>query len=334
MNVFDCLVGFLGDIVRSQWDVFLCHAFADKKPIANALFNALKREGLAVWYDGAEIKLGDDIAQKMQEGITKSQNIIVLATPEFLKNTKGYRFAELGAAYARKSSSGKAMIIPLTYKLPFDTLQEKQPFLSALHSEALSGPKKVDDIAKKIAEKISQTVSVKICVREDITRYVGSVEDRIKSAKREINISGIDCKYIIENLSRHVERALNRNVRFKFILAAPTEANAEAAFRIDRFKNGQEFRDSVNSAEKMLRSYGGGDSIMLRYLPIFPPIGLFITDPGSADSVVKAELYTAKEYGELDSRPHLIIDRNNEAWREYFVIQWRNFWEMSTPVKL
>lgn len=52
----------------AEYDVFLSHYFGDDE-LARSLERALTAAGVSVWYDGAEIKLGDSILAKMQEGI-------------------------------------------------------------------------------------------------------------------------------------------------------------------------------------------------------------------------------------------------------------------------
>lgn len=49
-------------------DVFLCHASEDKNSIARPLYKAFTDAGISCWYNEAEIRWGDSITQKVNEG--------------------------------------------------------------------------------------------------------------------------------------------------------------------------------------------------------------------------------------------------------------------------
>ena len=54
----------LADNTR-QYDVFISHASEDKEEVVRPLANALKDEGLSVWYDEFELKIGDSLRGKI-----------------------------------------------------------------------------------------------------------------------------------------------------------------------------------------------------------------------------------------------------------------------------
>jgi predicted nucleotide-binding protein len=64
----------------AEYDIFLSHYSGDDA-LARSLERALTAAGISVWYDGAEIKLGDSILAKMQEGIQRSRYGLILFTP-------------------------------------------------------------------------------------------------------------------------------------------------------------------------------------------------------------------------------------------------------------
>lgn len=66
-----------------------------------------------------------------------------------------------------------------------------------------------------------------------------------------------------------------------------------------------------------------------RLLPILPAIGFFITDSKSAQGIVKVEIYTSKPWYPKESRPHFVIPHHAYEWRNYFLSQWDNYWNMS-----
>ena len=50
-------------------DVFICHASEDKSDIIKPLITAFKRESISYWYDKEEIKWGDSIIEKVNDGL-------------------------------------------------------------------------------------------------------------------------------------------------------------------------------------------------------------------------------------------------------------------------
>ncbi|MFN8001764.1 MAG: SUMF1/EgtB/PvdO family nonheme iron enzyme [Acidobacteriota bacterium] len=60
-----------------RYDVFISHSSHDK-PAARELAERLRRDGLKVWFDEWEIKPGDAIPRKIQEGLEQSQTLVLL----------------------------------------------------------------------------------------------------------------------------------------------------------------------------------------------------------------------------------------------------------------
>ena len=71
---------------ESAYDIFLSHATEDKDDVARPLALALQRQGLRVWYDEFELRIGDNLVAKLNEGINRSRfGIIVLSKAFFEK---------------------------------------------------------------------------------------------------------------------------------------------------------------------------------------------------------------------------------------------------------
>ncbi len=56
-----------------QWDVFISHASEDKKAVVLPLADALKKAGIKVWLDQQELRIGDSLREKIDEGLAKSR---------------------------------------------------------------------------------------------------------------------------------------------------------------------------------------------------------------------------------------------------------------------
>lgn len=60
--------------------VFICHSSSDK-PFVRKLAQALSGSGIRVWIDEAEIRVGDSLIEKIENGILASRNLVVVLSP-------------------------------------------------------------------------------------------------------------------------------------------------------------------------------------------------------------------------------------------------------------
>lgn len=67
------------------FDVFISHASEDKDIVARPLAHALRGEGLQVWYDEFELKIGDSLRQKIDYGVAHSRTGVVIFSEDFFK---------------------------------------------------------------------------------------------------------------------------------------------------------------------------------------------------------------------------------------------------------
>ena len=62
------------------YDVFICHASADKAAFVRPLVEVLRDQQVEVWYDEKSIKLGDSLRRAIDKGLSKSRfGIVVLS---------------------------------------------------------------------------------------------------------------------------------------------------------------------------------------------------------------------------------------------------------------
>src|SRR6186713_555302 len=59
-----------------KFDVFLSHSSKDK-PEVQRLAARLKKDGIRVWFDEEQIKLGDSIPLKLEEGLEQSRVLVL-----------------------------------------------------------------------------------------------------------------------------------------------------------------------------------------------------------------------------------------------------------------
>jgi retron-type reverse transcriptase len=128
----------------TQRDVFICHASEDKRLVVEPLVGALEKEDFSVWFDKAEIKWGDSITGKVNEGLASSRYVIVVVSAAFMN--KGWPQKELNAALAREIGSGKTYVLPLMVGSENEVamFQSKLPLQAdKLHLRWSSGPESV-----------------------------------------------------------------------------------------------------------------------------------------------------------------------------------------------
>jgi hypothetical protein len=117
----------MNEVVR---DIFICHASEDKKEIVGPIVQAFTQSGISVWYDEAEIKWGDSITQKVNEGLRISRFVIVVLSPSFAK--KNWPQRELNTALNIEASTGEVKVLPLLVGSEMEKREilDKYPLLS------------------------------------------------------------------------------------------------------------------------------------------------------------------------------------------------------------
>lgn len=95
-----------------NFDVFVCHSSNDKPIIADEIIQLFKKEGITYWLDSEQIKFGDSITQKIEEGLQKSRCVMPCLS-ENLSQSNWSR-AEYGAILnAEFSGNSERIIVPL-----------------------------------------------------------------------------------------------------------------------------------------------------------------------------------------------------------------------------
>ncbi len=84
-------------------DVFLCHAWDDRKGAAKELHDLLESRGVSVWFSDKDVLLGASLLREIDKGLAKSRVGIVLVTPALLRRlaAEGIADKELSALLAR-----------------------------------------------------------------------------------------------------------------------------------------------------------------------------------------------------------------------------------------
>ena len=81
------------DTYEKEYDVFISHASEDKDAVARPLAEALRNNGLSVWYDEFELRIGDSLRRKIDKGIANSNFGVIVISRDFI--SKGWTNYEL-----------------------------------------------------------------------------------------------------------------------------------------------------------------------------------------------------------------------------------------------
>jgi len=134
-------------------DVFLCHAWDDRRGAAKELHDLLKAEGVSVWFSEKDILLGQPFLREIDRGLAKSRTGLVLVTPALLKrvDSRGVSDKELSALLARD------LLIPVVHQTTYDDLRMVSPLLGSRN-----GLDTADDSMAVVAAKIAEMVTIEV----------------------------------------------------------------------------------------------------------------------------------------------------------------------------
>lgn len=112
------------------YDFFISHASEDKDEIARPLFAALLAKGYQIWFDEAELRLGDSLLTKIDEGLANCRFGIVVMSPRFFD--KKWTNEELNGLRSRQVNNGPAIILPIWKDIDVDFLNRIHPSLAQI----------------------------------------------------------------------------------------------------------------------------------------------------------------------------------------------------------
>lgn len=132
-------------------DVFLCHAWDDRKDTAKNLHDLLESLNVSVWFSEKDVLLGSTLLREIDKGLAKSRIGIVLVTPALLRRLKGEGIAdkELSALLARD------LLVPIVHDTTYEALREVSPLLGSR-----SGLNTEEDTIENIAAKLAELVTI------------------------------------------------------------------------------------------------------------------------------------------------------------------------------
>lgn len=131
-----------------EYDVFISHASEDKDSVVRPLAKALKSKDINVWYDEFELKIGDSLRRKIDQGLSKSKFGIVVISRSFIK--KGWTNYELDGLMT-KAISGQQILLPIWHNITQQEVIDYSPSLA-------------DKIARNTSEEAIEEIADEIAV--------------------------------------------------------------------------------------------------------------------------------------------------------------------------
>lgn len=319
----------------ANYDIFICYASEDREAVARPITEALLACGAKVWWDEINLSVGNSLSRSISRGLADSNfGLVILSTAFF---GKGFPEWELSGLVAKEIGRDK-VILPIWHGVNHDDVAHYSLPLAdkiALRYDLYSP----DELALKLLQEIrpdivAKTISRLIPVLDlgQVDQTLGSVQHRLSKAKTDVWVSGNDCAFVAQAHSGFIESTLKRDIKIKILCVDPESAAVDMLPVIDpRFHKGQDFIDSMFTIEKVLRNFRSRYPSLFefRYLPILPAMGFFITDRGEPSGIIKIEIYTAKPWQPMVTRPHFVFRRELTEWRKYFIYQWANYWNIS-----
>lgn len=116
----------LPDEDGETWDVFISHASEDKETVAEPLADELRARGLKVWLDKTELRIGDSLRRKIDNGLTHSTFGVVVLSKSFF--AKGWPQYELDGIVGM-TVKGDQRMLPIWHEISRDEIAKQSPSL-------------------------------------------------------------------------------------------------------------------------------------------------------------------------------------------------------------
>lgn len=131
-------------------DVFLCHAWEDRKGAAKDLNDLLESLGVRVWFSEKDVGLGVPLLRAIDKGLANSRIGIVLVTPALLRCLPKETIAdkELSALLAGNR------LVPIVHETTYEALREVSPLLAS-RTGLDTAEEPMADVAAKLAELVA-----------------------------------------------------------------------------------------------------------------------------------------------------------------------------------
>lgn len=138
-----------------EYDVFISHAWEDKESFADEFVEELRSLGVKVWYDTSQIKWGDSMRQKIDEGLKKSRFGIAILSPNYIAEGKYWTKAEFDGLFQLESVNGKTLL-PIWHNLTKQQVMNFSPIAAnkkAMTTAMMTSKEIANELVKLLSEE-------------------------------------------------------------------------------------------------------------------------------------------------------------------------------------
>lgn len=146
----------------AQYDVFVSHAWEDKEAFADEFVEELQKLNLRVWYDTKQMKWGDSMRAKIDDGLRKSKFGVVVLSPDYIREGKYWTKTELDGLFQLESINGK-MLLPIWHNLTKKEVLAYSPIIAsklAMNTASMTPAEMAEKLAELLEVDSQSTASV------------------------------------------------------------------------------------------------------------------------------------------------------------------------------
>ncbi len=176
--------------MKSEPKLFISHASEDKDRFVRPLADALK-DRFDVWYDEFELRLGDSLPTKIDEGLRSSDYGIVVLSPDFF--SKKWPVSELNGLFALETSNQK-LILPIWLNIGEDDVRNFSPILA--DRKAVAADKGIDVVVREIELAVQNSSRTQeLFAPDEAQQALSLMQKRIASYELDQRILGSERGY-------------------------------------------------------------------------------------------------------------------------------------------
>ncbi len=169
---------------KFQWDIFISHATEDKESVAIPLAKELSKYPIKVWIDNQELKIGDSLMAKINEGIAKSRFGVVILSPSFF--AKEWTERELDMLFM-KSGKNNVVILPVWHNVTLEDVKSYNLYIAS--KLGIPTSKGLDYVAAEIAHRLWPDLDLRLPAK--FVRELKYVDKTVDALLRLSNIPDI-----------------------------------------------------------------------------------------------------------------------------------------------
>lgn len=150
----------------AEYDVFVSYSKKDA-PFVRSLVGALEERGIRAWYDGGELRVGENFMRRIEDALEQSRYFLLVISPDYLASQ--WNSFELGVALGA-ASARRVRVIPVLVgetALPASS-DLPAPLKPLLRYQFLHVPRaSAEWLAAEVAEVVKQDEQVGLAENPD-----------------------------------------------------------------------------------------------------------------------------------------------------------------------